>query len=142
MVNSETTTITLGCWGSSVEIIKELVSHFGGGWIDENDCDEKEYYFLPAETGYRRKVLFTAGMSSDFLLIITDAPKEDIEAYCRYHNHMMEDGGHFEMFATLKTKYYVKELLDSEVDAKEDLDIIGFDEAYDFSHYYFEKRKF
>lgn len=83
----------------------------------------------------RRKVLFTDGMSSDFLLIITDAPKEAIENYCRYHNRMMEDGGHFEMFGTLKAQYYVKELLDSEIDEKEDVEIISYDESYDFSQY-------
>lgn len=44
MALSETTYLSLGCWGSSVEIIKEIVAHFGGGWIDENDCDDKEYY--------------------------------------------------------------------------------------------------
>ncbi len=44
MVKAETTTVSLGCHGASVEIIKELVSHFGGGWMDENDCDDEEYY--------------------------------------------------------------------------------------------------
>jgi len=44
LVESETTFISLGYWGSSVEIIKEIVAHFGGGWIDDNDCDDKEYY--------------------------------------------------------------------------------------------------
>ena len=44
MVRTETTYLSLGCWGSSVEIIRELVAHFGGGWLDENDCDDKEYY--------------------------------------------------------------------------------------------------
>lgn len=83
----------------------------------------------------RRKVLFTDGMSDDFLLIITDAPKEALEDYCRYHNRMMEDGGHFELFCTLKALYHVNELLDSEVDEREDLEIIGYDEAYDFSWY-------
>ena len=83
----------------------------------------------------KRKVLFTDGMNNDFLLIITDAPKEAIEDYCRYHNLMMEECGHFEMFSTLKAKYYVKELLDSEVDEKEDAEIIGYDEVYDFSNY-------
>ena len=43
-VETESTYLSLGCWGSSVEIIKEIVAHFGGGWIDENDCDDKEYY--------------------------------------------------------------------------------------------------
>lgn len=84
----------------------------------------------------RRKILFTAGMSNDKMLIITDAPKEDIEKYCLYHNLMMEDGGHFELFATLKAQYHVKELFDSEVDDLEDIDIIGYDEVYDlFEHY-------
>ena len=44
MVETETTHISLGHWGNSVEIIKEIVAHFGGGWIDEDDCDDKEYY--------------------------------------------------------------------------------------------------
>lgn len=43
MVESETTYINLGCFGDSVKIIKDLVSHFGG-WIDENDCDEQPFY--------------------------------------------------------------------------------------------------
>ena len=83
----------------------------------------------------RRKVLFRDGMSNDFLLIITDAPKEDIEKYCRWHNLMMEDGGHFELFAPLKAQHYVKELLDSEIDDLEDVDIIGYDVCYDFGQY-------
>lgn len=44
MVEAETTAVSLGCHGASVEIIKELIKHFGGGWIDENDCDDEEYY--------------------------------------------------------------------------------------------------
>ncbi|OME55513.1 hypothetical protein BSK59_13635 [Paenibacillus odorifer] len=31
--------LDLNYWGSSVEIMSEIISHFGG-WIDENDCDE------------------------------------------------------------------------------------------------------
>lgn len=81
----------------------------------------------------RRKVAFVDGMSNDFLLIITDAPKEEIENYCVHHNMMMENGGHFEVFDALKTRYYVKELLDSEIDEKENLEIIGYDEIYDLS---------
>lgn len=44
MVEAETTTVSLGCHGKSVKIIKELVSHFSGGWMDENDCDDDEFY--------------------------------------------------------------------------------------------------
>lgn len=84
----------------------------------------------------RRKVLFTDGMSDDFLLIITDAPKAAIEEYCRWHVKQMEDGWKCETFSPLKAKYYVKELLDSEIDDKEDLELIGYDECYDFSNYH------
>ena len=31
-----------------MEIAKEIIAHFGGGWIDENDCDDKLFY--PIET--------------------------------------------------------------------------------------------
>lgn len=44
MVRSETTHISLGYHGNSVNIIKEIIAHFGGGWIDENDCDDIPYY--------------------------------------------------------------------------------------------------
>lgn len=43
MVETHTTHVGLGYWGNSVEIIKAIVTEFGG-WIDENDCDEEEYY--------------------------------------------------------------------------------------------------
>lgn len=44
MVRSETTFISLSYYGASVEIIKEIVAHFGGGWVDDNDCDDDPYY--------------------------------------------------------------------------------------------------
>lgn len=44
MVTSETTDLSLGYYGGSVEIIKAIVAHFGGGWIDEDDCDDEKYY--------------------------------------------------------------------------------------------------
>lgn len=43
MVKAETTFISLGYNGEAVEIIKQIVAHFGG-WIDENDCDDTPYY--------------------------------------------------------------------------------------------------
>ncbi len=48
MVRAETTHIGLGKWGHSVEIVKEIVAHFGGGWIDEDDCDDVPYYPINA----------------------------------------------------------------------------------------------
>lgn len=85
----------------------------------------------------RRKILFVYGMSNDFLLIITDAPKADIEEYCRWHVQQIENGWkNCETFEPLKAKYYVKELLDSEIDEAEDIDLIGYDECYDFGYYH------
>lgn len=76
-------------------------------------------------------------MSNDFLLIITDAPKAAIEEYCRWHVEQMEDDWkNCETFQPLKAMYYVKELLDSEVDDRENLELIGYDECYDFSTYH------
>lgn len=87
----------------------------------------------------RRKVLFTYGMSNDFLLIITDAPKTAIEEYCQWHVEQMENGWkNCETFAPLKAKYHVKELLDSEIDDSEDIELIGWNECYDFSNYHAE----
>lgn len=85
----------------------------------------------------KRKVLFRDGMSDDFLLIITDAPKTDIEVYCKWHVRQIENGWeNCETFQPLKAKYHVKELLDSEIDEAEDLELIGYDECYDFSNYH------
>lgn len=44
MVLSETTYLNLSAWGSSVEMIQELVAHFGGGWVHDNDCGDKNPY--------------------------------------------------------------------------------------------------
>lgn len=49
MVRAETTSISLRCYGDSVEIIKEIVENFGGGWIDENDCDDNEYHWVESK---------------------------------------------------------------------------------------------
>lgn len=48
MVKSETTFLSAGCYedGNSIEIMKSICSVFGG-WIDENDSDDKEYYWIP-----------------------------------------------------------------------------------------------
>lgn len=85
----------------------------------------------------KRKILFTDGMSDDFLLIITDAPKAAIEEYCRWHVEQIENGWKGrETFQPLKARYYVKELLDSEIDEADDIELIGYDECYNFSTYH------
>ena len=40
------TYLSLGCWGSSVEIMTIIAEYFGG-WLDENDCDDIDYFFIP-----------------------------------------------------------------------------------------------
>jgi hypothetical protein len=38
-------TLDLNCWGNSVEIMKLLLSEFGG-YLDENDCDDEGFYAI------------------------------------------------------------------------------------------------
>ena len=45
MVKSETTFLSLGCYGNSVEIMKGIAQEFGG-WLDENDCDDIPPYWI------------------------------------------------------------------------------------------------
>lgn len=44
MVMAETVSLSLGDYGSSRDIMKELVAQFGGGWVDYNDCDSEPFY--------------------------------------------------------------------------------------------------
>ncbi len=37
--------LDLGYWGYSVEIMKSIISNFSG-YLDENDCDEEEAYYI------------------------------------------------------------------------------------------------
>lgn len=43
MYASKTTYLSIRCWGNSVEILKGICEEFGG-WLDENDCDDNDYY--------------------------------------------------------------------------------------------------
>ena len=80
-----------------------------------------------------RKVLFTNGMSDEYAIIITDAPKKEIEKWCYRYNEEMENN-----FDSLKVMYFVRELVDSEVDEydRELIEIVGYDEVYDLCDYY------
>lgn len=49
MAAADTTYLSLGFWNDSVNIIKDIVIHFGGGWIHENDCGEDKPYYLYTE---------------------------------------------------------------------------------------------
>lgn len=87
-----------------------------------------------------RKVLITNGMSNDHVLFLTDAPKEAIEEWCRECNHAIENSVSYTIDA-LKTSWYAKLILDSEVDEfdMDDIQTIGYDEMYDLFTYYPEK---
>ena len=87
-----------------------------------------------------KKVLFTNGMTSDIMLIVTDAPKKELENFCYKYNEDMENGIN-NYFDRLKASYFVKELLDSEVDEvdRELIEVIGYDEVYDLCDYYKEE---
>lgn len=82
----------------------------------------------------KRKVLITNRMSHDAMLIITDAPKEEIEKWCCQYNKDLENcKNHY--FDSLKD-YYVKVLFVFEKnDEPDDIDVIGYDEAYDLFDY-------
>lgn len=79
----------------------------------------------------KRIVLITAGMSSDKVLMETDAPKEAIEEWCKKCNEEMENGENT-FLDSLQEKYYVRLLYDSEVEE------LKCDESYDLFNYYNE----
>lgn len=37
--------LSLGLWGNSIEIMKNICNKFGG-YLDENDCDDKDFYLI------------------------------------------------------------------------------------------------
>ncbi len=41
---SEITTVMSFYNDNNVNIIKQIVAHFGGGWLDENSCDDISFY--------------------------------------------------------------------------------------------------
>lgn len=99
-------------------------------WLEER-AHTPPFFSEPVD---RRKVLISDGMSNDFMLILTDAPKDEIEKWCRMHNQEMENGENT-FFDILKKRYYVNVLFDSEVDDKENIEAIGYDEQYDLNQY-------
>lgn len=40
--------LDLDYWGHSVEIMRSVLSFFGG-WLDENDCDNEEPYYIEVQ---------------------------------------------------------------------------------------------
>ena len=84
-----------------------------------------------------RKVLFTNGMSDDYMLIITDAQKDAIEEWCYNYNANMENGVNT-YFEPLKENYYLKVVADSEINDfnRLDIEIIGYDESYDLCEFH------
>lgn len=58
MAESETTFLSLGYNEEAVEIMKSVVTEFGG-WLDESDCDDEEYYPITKdENGNIKPVIY------------------------------------------------------------------------------------
>ena len=49
MFVSETTNLSLGYDEDAVKFFTQLAGILGGGWLDENDCDDQTYYFVGGE---------------------------------------------------------------------------------------------
>lgn len=88
----------------------------------------------------KRKVLFTYGMTNDYQLIITDATEEAIKKWCVQYVTDRENGVRNESFYSLKAQFYVMELLDSQTEPDRDaIELIGYDEVYDYANFKSEK---
>lgn len=44
-IKGEHTQLSISCFGNAVEVMKLICEHFGG-WIDENDCDDIDPYYI------------------------------------------------------------------------------------------------
>ena len=87
-VKAEKTHIGLSYWGSSVEIIKEILEHFDGGWIDENDCDDEEYYWVEAKHSGTQTVPEVWDRTVGEFVGMPESMKrflEDIRLVCKKH---------------------------------------------------------
>ena len=87
-----------------------------------------------------RKVLFVVDDATDEAqMIVTDAPKEAIERWCRRWNELYKNEMYtmFGSFDTLKAEYFVQEIdISDEQFGNELIDTIGYDEIYDYNLYY------
>ena len=83
----------------------------------------------------QRNVLITNGMSSDMILIRTDAPKEAIERWCKSYSQELENGENTYL-SSLQKNYYVEVLHDSELELNNDkVEAIGYEEVFDLNNY-------
>ena len=87
-----------------------------------------------------RKVLFVVDDATDEAqMIITDAPKEAIERWCRRWNELYKNEMYtmFGSFDTLKAEYFVQEIdISDEQFGNELINTIGYHEIYDYNNYY------
>lgn len=52
----ELTSLSLGSWGHSREIMRSILKVLGGGYVDDNDCDDIPPYFIVPEMDIRKRV--------------------------------------------------------------------------------------
>ena len=80
-----------------------------------------------------KTVMFTDGMSNDFMVITTDAPRNKIEDWCHQCNKEQESGENT-YFDSLKKNFFVHVIHDSSLSIV-DRDSFKYDEIYDLSNY-------
>jgi hypothetical protein len=71
---------SLGCWGNSVKIMKNIISFLGGGYILNNDCSGEWYEIAPQ--------VLTASSISPYTKIMCSMGVSDKEAYSLYENYV------------------------------------------------------
>lgn len=81
-----------------------------------------------------RRIMFSEGIEGVCMIIITSAPKDEIEKWCNNYNKEQENGKNT-CFDSLSEKYYIKILYDSGEDPFECVELIGHDESYDLLNY-------
>ena len=90
MVKQEKTSLTLGYYGNSVEIMKDLVSQFGG-WIDENDCDDQSYYPILTNKDKVVQPVKKIVETRDGVLIDKKALIEALENWCGKQRYLIPE---------------------------------------------------
>lgn len=99
-------------------------------FCQENKIQQDSVSYVELVEVGLRKVLLVGDMDHDAMLILTDAPAQDIRKWCYNYSQELENGENT-YFNGLKDRYYVKVLHDSEEDAPENIEAIGYDEVYD-----------
>lgn len=113
MIKTERTYISLGCWGNSKKIIKNLLQYFDGGWLDENDCDSENFYWVEPLDGLSDNFrVYQKMVPKNFICI--KGNEVDADEICRILEAIQEGEDY----------YYVSDFDGYAVDALEEANIV------------------